>query len=78
MKDSQISVRNRNGKITQSFLSLESHDRDKISESSSRIKTSIKKTLYSAFPDHKDKKTMNKLGEMQARAQLDALKRFIQ
>ena len=34
--------------------------------------------MYSAFPDRKDHKTMGKLGEMQAKAQLDALKRFIQ
>ena len=34
--------------------------------------------MYSAFPDRKDqKKNQDKLGEMQAKAQLDALKRFI-
>lgn len=34
--------------------------------------------MYSAFPDMKDELTKGKLGEMQAKAQLDALKRFIQ
>jgi len=34
--------------------------------------------MYSAFPDRKDqKKNQGKLGEMQAKAQLDALKRFV-
>lgn len=35
--------------------------------------------MYSAFPEMKEQKeTMGKLGQMQAKAQLDALKRFIQ
>ena len=34
--------------------------------------------MYSAFPEMKEKRAVgNKLGEMQAKAQLDALKRFI-
>lgn len=34
--------------------------------------------MYSAFPDRKEqKKHQTKLGEMQTKAQLDALKRFI-
>ena len=51
---------------------------DKMSENSVQIKKSVKKTLYSAFPDQKNEKTMSRLSTMQARAQLDALKRFIQ
>jgi len=51
---------------------------DQMTESSSHIKQSVKRTIYSAFPEMKDQKTMSKLGEMQAKAQLDALKRFIQ
>jgi hypothetical protein len=41
---------------------------DQISESSSHIKHNIKRSLYSAFPEMKDKKTMSKLGDMQAKA----------
>ena len=52
---------------------------DNGSESSSLIKQNIKRTMYSAFPEMKENKVVgNKLGEMQAKAQLDALKRFIQ
>lgn len=69
------------GQITQSFVlpgNNERQERDKISVSSSRIKQNIKKTLYSAFADQKAKGAVSKLSEMQAKAQLDALKRFIQ
>jgi len=34
--------------------------------------------MYNAFPDMKDQKNLGKIGQMQAKAQLDALKRFIQ
>ena len=51
---------------------------DHISECSSKLKQTVKRTMYSAFPESKgEKKAMSKLGEVQAKAQLDALKRFI-
>lgn len=34
--------------------------------------------MYSAFPELKDEKQIKELGELQTKAQLDALKRFIQ
>ena len=47
-------------------------------ENSTLIKQNIKRTMYSAFPDLKEQETtMGRLGQMQAKAQLDALKRFI-
>lgn len=48
------------------------------SESSSIIQKNIKQTMYSAFPDLKNQQlTMGRLMDMQTKAQLDALKRFI-
>lgn len=48
------------------------------SETSSTIKHNIKRTMYSAFPDLKERPVnKGRLSEMQAKAQLDALKRFI-
>ena len=34
--------------------------------------------MYSAFPELKDEKQIKEIGDMQTKAQLDALKRFIQ
>ena len=33
--------------------------------------------MYSAFPELKDERKIRELGDMQTKAQLDALKRFI-
>ena len=34
--------------------------------------------MYSAFPELKDEQNLREIGDMQTKAQLDALKRFIQ
>ena len=51
-------------------------DRDTISEKSSCIKKRVSNAMYSAFPELKEE-LFKELGDTQARAQLDALKRFI-
>jgi hypothetical protein len=55
------------------------HKTDHASESSSLIKQNINRVMNNVFPDKKEPtKPKGKLGEVQAKAQLDALKRFIQ
>ena len=70
----QPGVPNRNSHTSSQVRSLT--DRDTISEKSSCLKKRVNNAMYSAFPELKEE-LFKELGETQARAQLDALKRFI-
>ena len=73
----QVSARNQ--RISQSTSIYQSNtDRDNVSEKSSCIKKRVSNAMYSAFPELKDEKNIREIGDMQTKAQLDALKRFIQ